>query len=148
MIDLATFISQYLGKANTGDTPQNRGQCVGLIEAWLDANGKPHIWGNAADLIANADPKVYKKVTNIPTNNPPPGAIVCWNSTWGGGAGHTAIVVASNVNLLVVFEQNDPDGSAPVLIFFQSTGQRGCTHSPSRMDAWAFHQWVSHRSAP
>ena len=125
MIELAPFISQYLGKSGTGDTPQNRGQFVGLVEVWLDANKKPHIWGNADQLLANADPKSYKRTNNIPTNNPPPGAIVCWDGTWGGGAGHTAIVVASNVNLLVVFEQNDPDGSAPVVATHNYGGIQG-----------------------
>jgi len=125
MIDLATFISQYLGKANTGDTPQNAGQCVGLVEAWLDANKAPHVWGNAVDLLANADPKFYKRVSNIPTNFPPPGAIVCWRGTWGGGYGHTAIVVAANVNLLVVFEQNNPIGGAPVVATHNYSGVQG-----------------------
>jgi hypothetical protein len=125
MVDLAAFISNYLGRANTGDTPQNRGQCVGLIEVWLTANGKPHVWGNAADLLANADLKVYKLVRNIPTNHPPPGAIVCWNNTWGGGLGHTGIVVASNVNLLAVFEQNDPTGSTPVVATHNYRGVLG-----------------------
>jgi hypothetical protein len=125
MVDLATFIGKYLGRANTGDTPQNRGQCVGLIEAWLDENHKPHIWGNADELLANADLKVYKRVTNIPTNHPPPGAVVCWGNTWGGGAGHTAIVVAANVNALVVFEQNDPTGSPPVVATHNYNGVQG-----------------------
>jgi len=125
MVDLSTFISKYLGKANTGDTAENRGQCVGLIEAWLDENHKPHIWGNAADLLANADLKAYKLVRNIPTNSPPPGAIVCWDTTWGGGAGHTGIVVAANVNLLAVFEQNDPVGSPPVVATHNYGGVQG-----------------------
>ena len=125
MVDLPTFISNYLGKANTGDTAQNRGQCVGLVEVWLDANKKPHIWGNAADLLNNAPLKFYKVVRNIPTNIPPVRSIVCWDTTWGGGAGHTAIVVASNVNLLVVFEQNDPDGSAPVVATHNYGGVQG-----------------------
>lgn len=126
MVDLAGFISKYLGKVTTGDTLQNAGQCVGLIEMWLDANGKPHIWGNADQLLANADPRIYKRTMNIPTNSPPPGAIVCWNDTWGGGAGHTAIVVAANVMALVVFEQNDPEGSPPVV----------ATHSYSGIVGW------------
>lgn len=125
MIDLAPFIAEYLGKANTGDTPQNAGQCVGLVEKWLDANAKPHIWGNAADLLANADPKMYKRVTNIPTNCPPPGAVVCWNGSWGDGAGHTAIVVAANVMFLAVFEQNDPTGSPPVVATHSYAGVQG-----------------------
>jgi hypothetical protein len=106
MIDLATFISQYLGKANTGDTGPNKGQCVGLIEVWLDANGKPHIPGNAVDLLANADPKVYKRTNNIPTNAPPPGAVVCWAA-------------------LVVFEQNDPTGSPPMVATHNYNGVAG-----------------------
>ena len=123
--DLAAFITQYLGLANTGDTGPNKGQCVGLVEVWLDANKKPHIWGNAADLIANADPKIYKKTTNIPTNHPPPGAVVCWNGTWGGGDGHTAIVVAANVNLMAVFEQNNPIDSPPVVATHNYSGVQG-----------------------
>lgn len=125
MIDLAPFIAEHLGKANTGDTPGNKGQCVGLIEVWLDANGKKHIWGNADQLLANADPKVYKRTTNIPTNHPPPGAIVCWNGSWGDGAGHTAIVVAANVMFLVAFEQNDPTGSPPVVATHNYNGIEG-----------------------
>ena len=125
MVDLAKFISQYLGKANTGENSVNKGQCVGLIEVWLTANGKPHIPGNAVDLLANADPKVYKKTVNIPTNVPPPGAIVCWNGTWGGGYGHTAVVVAANVLQLVVFEQNDPDGAPPTVATHPYSGIQG-----------------------
>jgi len=126
VIDLAPFIAEFLGQPNTGDTPENAGQCVGLVEKWLDANGKPHIWGNADQLLANADKRLYKRTTNIPTNHPPPGAIVCWSSSWGDGAGHTAIVVAANVMGLVVFEQNDPTGSPPVV----------ATHGYSGVEGW------------
>ena len=126
MVNLASFISQYLGKANTGENSVNKGQCVGLIEVWLSANGKSHIPGNAVDLLANADPKVYKKTVNIPTNVPPPGAIVTWNGSWGGGYGHTAVVVAANVLQLVVFEQNDPDGAPPTVV----------THPYSGVQCW------------
>jgi len=114
-MDLANFINAYLGSANTGDTPENRGQCVGLVEKWLDVNGKPHIWGDARDLLTNADVHTYKVVRNLPMNYPPPGAIVCWNGNWGAGHGHTAVVVAANVHYLVVLEQNNPEGSAPIV---------------------------------
>jgi hypothetical protein len=125
MVDLAAFISRYLGRANTGDTPENKGQCVGLVEVWLNLNNKPHVWGNAVDLLANADAKVFRKVMNIPTNNPPPGAVVCWDRTWGAGFGHTAVVLASNVMGLVVFEQNDPTGSPPVVATHSYNGVAG-----------------------
>ena len=125
MVDLATFIRAYLGAANTGDTPGNMGECVGLVEKWVDANAKPHIPGNARDLLGMADHKAYKATLNLPGNYPPPGAIVCWGSTWGGGFGHCAIVVASNVMHLAVFEQNNPEGAAPVVATHGYAGVTG-----------------------
>jgi surface antigen len=114
-MNLADFIAAYLGVADTGDTPENKGQCVGLVEMWLDTNKRPHIWGDACDLLNNASLTVYKVTSNLPRNCPPPGAIVCWNGNWGAGHGHTAIVVAANIYYLVVFEQNNPEGSAPIV---------------------------------
>lgn len=115
MYDLLAFVEQYLAVPNTGDTPENKGQCVGLIEVWLDANKLPHIWGNAKDLMTNATTQFYRVIGNGPTNYPLPGAIVCWDETWGAGAGHTAVVLAANSMHLVVFEQNDPTGSPPLV---------------------------------
>jgi hypothetical protein len=122
---LIAFIQRYLGVANTGDTPANRGQCVGLIEVWSDEHHLPHLWGNAKDLLANADPAHYTVVHNAPTNFPSPGSIVVWGSTWGGGYGHTAVVVAATELLIVVFEQNDPDGSPPVVATHDYSGVIG-----------------------
>ena len=125
-MNLTAFIQQYLGKLNVGDNAVNRGQCVGLVEVWLTANGKPHISGNAKDLVDNADLKVYKTFHNGPTNSPPAGAIVVWSGAWGGGYGHTAIAVAGNADKLAVFEQNDPTG-APCLV---------ATHDYSGVYGW------------
>jgi surface antigen len=123
--DLLKFIDSYLGKAGTGDTPGNRGQCVGLIEVWADVNSHPHIAGNAVDLYRNADPAAYTKVANAPLNYPPAGAIVCWDGSWGGGYGHTAIVVAASSMQLVVFEQNDPLGASPLVATHSYAGVQG-----------------------
>ena len=112
---LLAFLLAYLGKAGSGDTPGNRGQCVGLVELWCDLHQKPHIAGNAVDLLANADPAAYVRTANGPRNYPPPGAIVCWDATWGAGYGHTAVVVAASPMQLVVFEQNDPEGAGPLV---------------------------------
>lgn len=122
---LSEFIGKYLGVPNVGDTPGNKGQCVGLIEVWLDLNKRPHIAGNAVDLMANADLGTYAIVKNGPLNVPSPGDIVCWDGTWGGGFGHTAIVVAANTMHLAVFEQNDPDGSPPVVATHGYKGVQG-----------------------
>lgn len=122
---LLSFIASYWGKANTGDTPENRGQCVGLVELWIDANKRPHIYGNAVDLLADAPTAAYTVVGNVPANYPPTGAIVCWGGTWGGGFGHTAVVVVATRDVLVVFEQNDPEGSAPVVAKHDYSGVQG-----------------------
>ncbi len=122
---LIAFIQKYLGVQNTGDTAANKGQCVGLIEVWVDEHHLPHLWGNAKDLLTNADPAHYAVVRNTPTNVPSPGAVLVWGSTWGGGFGHTAVVVAATEMRVVVFEQNDPDGSPPLVATHDYAGVIG-----------------------
>ena len=124
-VALVAFLEAYLGVANTGNTAGNKGQCVGLVEVWLDYNKKPHIDGNAVDLLNNAQPAAYNVTRNGPNNFPPPGAVVCWDGTWGGGYGHTAIVVAANPMELVVFEQNDPTGNPPMVATHSYGGVAG-----------------------
>jgi surface antigen len=109
-LSLQDFIAQYNGKTGIGDTDQNKGQCVGLVEVWIDNLGLPHIWGNAIDLLANADKTAYTVVKNTPTNSPTPGDIVVLDM---GTYGHTAIVVKADVNTLTLFEQNDHDANDP-----------------------------------
>lgn len=122
---LAKFMPLWQGKLAVGDTSLNKGQCVGLVMEWVDALGLPHIWGNAADLLANADPTHYRKVANAPTNFPLPGDIVVWGRTWGNGDGHTAIAVTGAVMSFSAFEQNDPDGSTPHLKVYTYDGVLG-----------------------
>jgi len=125
---LLAFVRSYLGKAGTGDTPGNRGQCVGLIEVWLDRHNLPHIWGNAKDLLANAPPAVYTVVQNGPVNYPSCGDVVVWDASWGGGYGHTAVAIAATSMQLVVFEQNDPDGAPPLVATHGYEGVAGWLH--------------------
>ncbi len=109
---LADFMHKYLGLGNVGENSVNRGQCVGLIEVWLTSQGKPHIPGNAVDLLREADRSAYTVVDNTADNYPQPGDIVCWGPSWGAGYGHTAVVVSANSMWLAVFEQNDPEGAS------------------------------------
>ena len=122
---LLQFVAAFLGVPNTGDNAQNAGQCVGLVERWLDECELPHIYGNAKDLLTNAGGKPYKVTKNSPTNFPPAGAIVVWGSTWGGGYGHTAVVLAATKNFIAVFEQNDPTGSYPIVATHNYSGVVG-----------------------
>ena len=119
MLSLSAFIAKYTGMKNVGDTPENIGECVGLIEVYNDECFRyPHIWGNAKDLLADADPKFfdveYNDITNL-TQVPPVGAIMVWDGTWGGGKGHTGILVTAipNSTVFTSFEQNNPAGHAP-----------------------------------
>jgi hypothetical protein len=122
---LRKFIYEWKGKIAVGDTAGNKGQCVGLVEEWIDTLGLPHVWGNAADLLANADTTHYRKVSNAPTNFPIPGDIVVWDRTWGNGDGHTAICITGAVMSFTAFEQNDPDGSTPHMKLYTYDGVMG-----------------------
>jgi len=124
-VDLLSFVQKYLMKANTGTNAVNKGQCVGLVEVYVTAQNHPPIPGNAVDLLVNADPAHYTRVPNGPENFPGPGAVVCWGPSWGGGYGHTAIVLAATPMWLVVFEQNDPDGAAPLVATHSYAGVAG-----------------------
>ena len=125
MAKLIAFINRYLGMKNMGDVDQYASQCVRLIEKWLTTNGKPLIWSNAADLLMMASRGDYHVTMNTPTNYPPAGAIVVWNSTWGEGYGHTAVAVAANLHYLTVFEQNDPAGALPLVATHDYDGVAG-----------------------
>lgn len=122
---LIDFINKWYGVANMGDTPENKGQCVGLSEVWLDTLGlnTPHLYGNAKDLLANADPSKFIKVTNDPNNYnqfPPPGAVMVFGSSWGAGYGHTGAILRANGYGFTQFEQNNPTGTRPTITNFRS----------------------------
>lgn len=115
-MNLQSFIDKYTGVAGVGNTPENTGECVGLVMVWTASNGLPHTWGHARDLLANADRKAFMVIANSETNFPLPGDVLCWNGRWGGGYGHTGVVVSADANTFTTFEQNNPKGSAPRLV--------------------------------
>jgi surface antigen len=105
------LVSKYNGTI-FGITGPDQGQCTAVAHAWEQMLGLGIVYGNAKDTYANADPAVYDKVLNIPgdlNNFPPAGAIVVWDSKWGGGYGHIAVVVSADGNTMQVLEQNDGD---------------------------------------
>lgn len=114
MLNLSEFINTYTGKQGVGNTPQNIGQCVGLIEVWDDNLGESHIWGDARNLVANAPMDYEVFYTGVPH----PGDILCFDGTYGNGAGHTGVVTDASPQGAMLFEQNDPLGSTPHLKFY------------------------------
>lgn len=109
-MSLQDFINKYLG-VPCGNTKENFGQCVGLISLWMDNLGIPHEWGNAKDLLSNADTTKFDVIRNDPNNTnqfPLPGDIMVWDKSWGGGYGHTGVISSANGTSFDCFEQNNP----------------------------------------
>ncbi|MDQ0672926.1 hypothetical protein QFZ36_000487 [Pseudarthrobacter siccitolerans] len=113
---LQGFIYRYTGVAGVGNTPENKGECVGLVQVWDELRGLPHTWGHAKDLLNNADLNAFDVFLNNPTNYPLPGDVLCFNGRWGGGFGHTGVIVSADTNGFTLFEQNNPTGSKPRLV--------------------------------
>lgn len=112
MDQLQQFINQFNGQKGVGDTKENKGQCVGVIEEWLDDTlHLSHVWGDAMDLLRNADPNVYTAVYNSATGVPPRGAVLVFKKEFNGTVGHTGIVTKADVKTFELFEQNNPTGA-------------------------------------
>lgn len=121
-------IKKYFDQPNVGDTPQNKGQCVGLIECYIDDLGLPHDWGNAKDLLADADTTKFTVVKNNPSDTsqfPPIGAIMVLDGTWGNGDGHTGVVVFADGIVYAMLEQNNPTGHKPQILTHDYKGVLG-----------------------
>lgn len=127
MLSLSDFINKYTGVI-TGNTPENTGQCVGLVSVWMDNLGIPHEYGNAKDLLTNADLNYFDVIANTPDDFPLPSDIIVWNENMGRGFGHTAICVTADKNSFTCFEQNNPDGSTPHIGTHDYTNVLGWLH--------------------
>lgn len=120
MLSLDQYIQQNTGK-RIGDTPENLGQCVGAISNWLDNLNlnNPHLYGNAIDLLNNADKTKFNVIYNTPTGVPVAGDVLTFGAPYGKATvngkvvyyGHTGIVVKADINKFTLFEQNNPTGT-------------------------------------
>src|SRR3990167_8941175 len=111
-MNLTDFIKKYNGQGNVGTTPENTGECVGLVIKWLVGTLQmPMVWGHAKDLLINADRNSYEVIENTLDAIPEAGDVIVWKQGFNGTFGHTAIVVKGNVVTFEVFEQNNPLGS-------------------------------------
>lgn len=107
---LTEFIALYNGKTGVGNTPENKGECVGLVVMWILNLGLTHFYGHAKDFFTNAPVSQYTKIKNEPDVYAKAGDIVVWDATMGGGFGHVAIIVEcdTQADTFTVFEQNNP----------------------------------------
>jgi hypothetical protein len=109
MATVQDLINQYNGHI-FGITGPDQGQCTAVPHAWERLLGLPIVYGNAKDTFANAPDDLYHKELNTPAGVPSPGAIIVWDSAWGAGYGHTAVVTVANVRTFDCLEQNDGEG--------------------------------------
>lgn len=109
MANVQDLVNQYNGHI-FGITGPDQGQCTAVAHAWEKMLGLGIVYGNAKDTYANAPDDTYHKELNSPAGVPAAGAIMVWDSNWGGGYGHTAVVVSANINTFDCLEQNDGDG--------------------------------------
>lgn len=109
MADLQAFIAEWNGRYAKWDRGYG-GQCVDIVELWLQANGRP-TWccGNAID-VANLRWPGATWTPNCGPCVPSPGDIVVWGSGVGP-AGHVAVFIGGDANSFDSFDQNWPIGS-------------------------------------
>lgn len=125
MHSVTSFIKQVDQKKINTDGADS-GQCTAIPHLWEKLNGWPIVKGNAKDTFTNAPTSSYKKVKNAADNFPPPGAIMVWGSSWGGGYGHTGVVVSANAHTFKAVEQNNGDhGLAHVVTHAHYNGVLG-----------------------
>lgn len=133
-MNYSEFKAKYMG-VKCGNTAQNMGECVGLISLWMDNLQIPHEWGNAKDLLANADTNYLDVIYNDPKNLnqfPVQGDIMVFGASWGGGYGHTGIIDEATGKDFLLFEQNNPGGNPPEVIGHPNyTGVLGWLHPKS-----------------
>ena len=113
-MSIQEFFDKYNGVANTGNTSENKGECVGLSSLWMDNFGIPHVYGHAKDLYTNAPDEYFAKISNAPDAIIQDGDIAVWSEGYNGTYGHTGVAYGKHdINHFDCFEQNDPLGSAP-----------------------------------
>lgn len=126
---LQNFINEWNGKkvpSRGGIT----GQCVSLSQAWAEVNGvtgSPVFPVEVARQMVGTRPDFFtweaNRVGDV-NQKPIAGDIVVFDGSYGGGAGHTGVVVASDGYTMQVFQQNDPTGKGA---YTKTYGFGGCS---------------------
>lgn len=112
---LQQFVDKYNGKfCEVGGSAGAVNQCVDLANAYIkEVLGQPILLGtNAVDFPERIGDK-YDFILNATDNFPIAGDIIIFKQygTRYGSAGHIAVVISADINLVTMFEENYPTGS-------------------------------------
>jgi len=136
-MDVNTFAAKYAGQKVK--SPHGiAGQCVSVSSEFAVLNGWPELFGSGDDTalhIYNNGVAGYQKIANAVGNFPAPGDLFFFGALYGGGAGHTGVVVSANANTVILAEQNDPYGSGVHEKAYSYNGAMGWFHHPSAAPA-------------
>lgn len=115
---ISKAIVNYAGKKVDTDNAYGA-QCWDLANKFAVDNGLGMLRtgdGTAAGIYenywSNGNSTNYTRIANASNILPKPGDHLVWDRSWGGGAGHVAVVVRADWNTVTVLEQNAPAGSA------------------------------------
>ena len=135
-MDLQQFIKKYNGKqVEVAGSANAINQCTDLCNAYLrDVWGLPIVeWTNAVDFPEKIN---CEFITNTLDGVPQPGDIIVFKKYGSlyGSAGHIGVVTEATVNLIRIFEQNYPTGSACKIGVHNYLGCRGWLRKKSMTD--------------
>jgi GH25 family lysozyme M1 (1,4-beta-N-acetylmuramidase) len=122
------FINQWQGQL-VPSCGGITGQCVSLSQQWAQANGVsgcPVFPVAAAKDMAGSRPDFFDWTPNTPSGVPPAGAIIVFDSRYGGGYGHTGVCTGrADTNTFDMFQENDPGGSGAHVKTYNYNGCSG-----------------------
>lgn len=129
---MADQLDRFYGNWHDKQVPSRggiTGQCVSLVQKYLEeqfnAPGTPVFPVQYAKQMFGQRNDLGAWVANTPTGVPPRGAIMVLDGRYGGGAGHTGVVVDANQNTYRLFQQNDPYGSGAHVTEYNYNGAIG-----------------------
>lgn len=133
MVTLMEWVNKNLGKPIDIDGRYGA-QCVDLPNGYArDVFGLKYSSGNGKDKAANFA-RDYGWTFIGPKETARAGDVVSWGPTWGGGYGHTGVVIADEGSRLRVFHQNP---KAPAIASLSKDGLVGYARPKNAVTAVA-----------
>jgi CHAP domain len=132
---LASWVASAIGHGVDYDGAYGY-QCVDLVNDWATRGcGLHRFAGQAAAGIRPLFAGEWAWQRNLPTNAPPPGAVVIWGPSAAEGigeAGHAAVALLADGDVLITLDQNWAGVPAATVVDHSYAGVRGWWHLPAK----------------